>query len=172
MEVTYGNGGREENFQHGMTAEGTHSARASESCTDAPCEGGAKRGRILVVDDERGIRDTFVMLFRSMGFHVKAAPSGYEGLHLFVQSPYDMVFTDLQMPGMDGWTLIRHIKSISPKTPVILVTGEEESVIRDRLENSGVDLVLYKPFDLQEMQDAVYAFEDAMCKEKTRFGRA
>lgn len=172
METSYGNSGKEGNFNPGRAAEGTRTAQACDSPANTPSEEDAKRGRILVVDDERCIRETFVMLFRSMDFCVNAAPSGYEGLHLFAQSPYDMVFTDLQMPGMDGWTLARHIKSLSPKTPVILVTGEEESVIRDRLNHSSIDLVLFKPFDLQEMQDAVFAFETAMYKAQTRIGRA
>ena len=149
----------------------TQNAQAYDSSEGTHPEDGT-RGRVLVVDDAKCIRETLVMLFHSMGFRAKAARSGHEGLLMFSQSSYDMVFTDLQMPGMDGWALARHIKNLSPKTPVVLVTGEDEEVVNKRLGASCVDLALFKPFDLPEMKKVILGFEAEMCEESAQIGRA
>ena len=62
------------------------------------------------------------------------------------ENHFDLILTDLRMPGMDGWTLAFHIKSKSPDTPVVLMTGEGENKIMQELEGSCVDIAVFKPF--------------------------
>ena len=81
-----------------------------------------------------------------MGYEVVAAGSGHEGLNLFLRNSIELVLTDLDMPGIDGWTLALHIKDKSPSTPVVLITGSESDAIMEKLEGSCVDSVLFKPF--------------------------
>jgi len=90
-----------------------------------------------------------------MGFHVAVASNGNEGLHLFLTNSFDFVLTDVQMPGMDGWTLAFHVKDKSPDTPVVLVTGEEKKAIMEKLKGSCADSVLFKPFRLEDIQEMV-----------------
>jgi CheY-like chemotaxis protein len=169
MEASYNNG-KHAYFYEDSAVEGTLNAKGRQSSAHSPTEKHENRGHILVVDDERCIRDTLVMLFRSMGFDVKAAESGGEALLFFIRGSYDMVFTDLQMPGMDGWTLASHVKSVSPNTPVILLTAEEETIIRKKLGKSSVDQVLFKPFDIADMQETIRMFEKESKERAQREG--
>ncbi|MBA7708509.1 Regulatory protein AtoC [subsurface metagenome] len=111
--------------------------------------------RILIVDDEKAIRDILSEMLSVMGFEVVVASSGNEGLHLFLNDSFDLVLTDLKMPGIDGWTLALYIKEKSPKTPIVLITGEEKGGIMEKLEGSCVDSVMFKPFRLEDIQETV-----------------
>jgi len=111
--------------------------------------------KILVVDDSKAIRDLLSNMLSLMGFHVAVASNGNEGLHLFLTNSFDFVLTDVQMPGMDGWTLAFHVKDKSPDTPVVLVTGEEKKAIMEKLKGSCADSVLFKPFRLEDIQEMV-----------------
>ena len=111
--------------------------------------------KILVVDDEKNIRDCLSMVLSFMGFEVAAASSGNEGLNLFLKSSFDLVLTDLQMPDMDGWALAFNIKEESPNTPVVLMTGEERVDVLERLKGSCVDSVVFKPLLLEDIQKTV-----------------
>lgn len=111
--------------------------------------------RILIVDDEKAIRDILSEILSVMGFEVVVASSGNEGLHLFLKDSFDLVLTDLEMPGIDGWTLALYIKEKSPKTPIVLVTGEDKGGIMEKLEGSCVDSVMFKPFRLEDIQETV-----------------
>ena len=66
--------------------------------------------KILVVDDEKGVRDILSEILSRMGYEVAVACNGGEGLNLFWTRTFDLVMTDLTMPDMDGWTLAFHIK--------------------------------------------------------------
>ena len=117
--------------------------------------------KILVVDDEKKIRDILSKILSCMGYEVAVASSGGEGLNLFLASDFDLVVTDLTMPDMDGWTLAFHIKDSKPNTPVILITGEQKEGVLEKLRDSSVDSALFKPFGWSELQQSVQdVFDD------------
>ena len=70
------------------------------------------------------------------------------------------MLTDLNMPGMDGWTLASHIKRKSPNTPVVLITGSEKGAVVEKLKRSCVDPVIFKPFILEDFQKTVQGMVD------------
>jgi CheY-like chemotaxis protein len=111
--------------------------------------------RILVVDDSAHIRNHISEIFTLMGFDVFVAGSGNEALDLFFNHSFDLVISDLEMPNMNGWILASHINDISPDTPIVLITGLEESAVMEGLKTCNVDSVLFKPFSLKDIQDAV-----------------
>ena len=110
---------------------------------------------ILVVDDDQAIRTILSSLLSTMGFQVALATNGHEALDLFAKKRFEFVLTDFQMPGMDGFTLASNIKSSSPKTPVIMITGSDESVVQERMGKGCVDRVLFKPFKLEDIYETV-----------------
>ena len=79
--------------------------------------------KILLVDDEEGIRKVLGISLSDMGYDVVTAENGEEALSLFKKISPSIVLTDIKMPGMDGVTLLRAIKEESPDTEVIMITG-------------------------------------------------
>ena len=111
--------------------------------------------RILVADDDKSIQDVVSELLEFMGFEVALAGNGIEAMAVFLDSSFDLVLTDLQMPVMDGLSLASHIKERSPSTPVILLTGSDGETVRKKMERAPVDSVIFKPFRLEDLQRTV-----------------
>ena len=126
---------------------------------------GGNNKRILVVDDDRAIRDILSAALSFMGFSVAVARSGNEGLDLFLKDRFDLVLTDLRMPGMDGWDLAFHVKDRAPNTPVVLITGQQKEEVMESDKGDRVDFVLFKPFELKEMQKTVHRMLGANLSE-------
>ena len=117
---------------------------------------GTGRKRILVVDDDSGIISVLLYLLKEMGFDAVSAENGYDARDLFKDGVFDLVITDLNMPGMDGRELAFNIKRISPGTPVILITGIEKDMAEADKDFHHVDSVLFKPFNLEAFKDLVF----------------
>ncbi|MCP4717415.1 MAG: response regulator, partial [Deltaproteobacteria bacterium] len=110
---------------------------------------------ILIVEDEKEVRDLLRDVLTDYGHCVKAASNGKEALQLFSKHSFDMVFTDLGMPGMSGWDVAREIKNTDRNTPVIMVTGWKISHTENELKNKGVDLIINKPFQISHILEKV-----------------
>jgi len=106
---------------------------------------------ILVVDDEKYICDIFFDFFTSHNHRVSLASDGKEALELFNTGSYDIVITDLGMPGISGLELASSIKDINPKTPVILLTGRNARREDEGLIRRNVDFEIAKPCNLDQM---------------------
>lgn len=138
--------------RHGM--EALRLPGAPSPAASPPVAGAAppvSPARILVIDDDRAVRDVLTEILRTADHEVVAAASGEEGLALFRESSFDLVFTDLGMPSMNGWEVAAEIKAKSPGTPVGIITGWDTSVDRARLSQLGVDLIVAKPFRLEQV---------------------
>lgn len=113
---------------------------------------------VMVVDDNDGVREALSRIMALLGFEVAQASNGMEALALFSQRGFELILTDLHMPGMDGLNLASRIKCESPATPVVLVTGSMKGSVEKRMEDRPVDAVVYKPFRVEELLDAVRSF--------------
>ena len=82
--------------------------------------------KILLVDDEEGIRKVLGISLTDSGYQVFTASNGEEALEIFKKEPVTIVLTDIKMPGMDGIDLLKEIKKDSPETEVIMITGHGE----------------------------------------------
>ncbi len=111
--------------------------------------------RVLVIDDEELVREVLFQALSRARYHVTLASSGEEGLRLFKEQPFDMVLSDLAMPGVSGWEVCRRIKEISPRTPVAMITGWGLELDSQKVEESGVDRVISKPFDFGRILQVV-----------------
>ena len=110
---------------------------------------------ILVIDDEEAIRDILANLLARFNNKVTVAHDGVSGIEIFQSGNYDIVFTDLGMPGMSGWEVAQHIKSIAPEIKIVLLTGWGVELAEDQLEEKDIDMVIAKPFQINQIISAV-----------------
>lgn len=109
--------------------------------------------RVLLVDDEEGIRRVIALLLTDLGYRVITAANGQEAMAGFIDTPCPVVLTDIKMPVMDGITLLKVMKSKRPETEVIMLTGHGDLTLAiESLRLDAVDF-LTKPInvDLLEM---------------------
>jgi signal transduction histidine kinase len=111
--------------------------------------------RVLVIDDEPYVRDILGDMLRHDSHRVVVAEHGTAGLERFQAEPFDLVLTDLAMPGMSGWQVAQAVKALRPEVPVVLVTGWGVEVPSEQLRQSGVDRVMSKPFRYADVQEVV-----------------
>lgn len=106
----------------------------------------AGRPRVLVVDDEASIRDLLAKTLALAEYDVDLAPDGRTGLERLRILPYDLLITDLKMPGVDGLAVIREARRLKPDIPVIIITGFSTEASAIEAVNLGVSGYLTKPF--------------------------
>ena len=110
---------------------------------------------ILVVEDEECVRALLKDILVDGGYKVEVAPNGKKGIKLFQEKKFNLVLTDLGMPGMSGWQVAEEIKKMNGKTKVALVTGWEVDLNNNELKKCGVDLVINKPFQMNQILGSV-----------------
>jgi CheY-like chemotaxis protein len=112
---------------------------------------------VLVVDDN-ALMQTFLYDALSMlDYEVVTASSGAEGFKQFSQNSFDLVITDCKMPGMDGWQLAALIKQVNAHTPIIMITGQNQDEVLDKMQGGNIDFLIFKPFRLNNFYEAVRA---------------
>src|SRR3954452_1125791 len=118
--------------------------RASAQAQRAPVATG--RPRVLVVDDEAAIRDLLSKTLALAEYDVDLAPDGRTALERLRIIAYDLLITDLKMPGVDGLTVIREARRLKADLPVIIITGFSNEASAIEAVNLGVSGYLTKPF--------------------------
>ena len=103
--------------------------------------------RILVADDERNIRKNLGLVLEAAGHAVDEAKDGDEALDLCKQNHPDIAFVDLHMPKMEGLKVLEHIRPLSPKTAVVIVTAYGSAANAVEAMKIGAVDFLEKPFD-------------------------
>ena len=101
--------------------------------------------RILVVDDDPVGGKSFSRVLSGKGYAVITAANAQEALEKMRESKYDMIYTDIKMPGMDGLELAERVKAAQPWTPVVIVTGYGTTAHQQRAKAAGVSAFLHKP---------------------------
>jgi excisionase family DNA binding protein len=118
-------------------------ARAGAQRPTAPPAG---RPRILVVDDEAAIRDLLSKTLALAEYDVDVAADGRSAVDRLRILPYDLLITDLKMPGVDGLTVIREARRLKADIPIIIITGFPTEASAIEAVNLGVTGYLTKPF--------------------------
>ncbi len=106
----------------------------------------AGRARVLVVDDEASIRELLAKTLALAEYDVDLAPDGRTALERLRIIPYDLLITDLKMPGVDGLAVIREARRLKADIPVIIITGFSTEASAIEAVNLGVAGYLTKPF--------------------------
>jgi len=120
-----------------------------------PPSGPVRALRCLIVDDEDAVRAMLADAVESAGHRATVAEDGAEAIARFRAEPFDVVLTDLAMPRVSGWQVARAVKQIAPRVPVVLVTGFGVELSAEERRAHGVDRLLVKPLQIQEILDAL-----------------
>ena len=113
------------------------------------------KARILVVDDEESIRDVLFDILDGEGHEVLLVEDAEQGLEAFGVGAFDLVFTDLGMPGMNGLEFSTAIRARDSKVPIGLLTGWGTNVDKQDVKRAGVSRLLAKPFDFEDVLQMV-----------------
>jgi len=121
------------------------------------------RRRILVVDDQESMRSLLKDMLDVIGYDVMLAEGGEEALHLMESNQFDLVLTDLNMPGMDGTALLRAIKSTRAELPVVIITGYGTFHTEKRVMREGANGYISKPCTLSKIEATLASVFSATC---------
>ncbi len=108
--------------------------------------------QILVIDDEPSNREALTLLLSGAGYQVQSAESGEEALAILKLTPFEVVITDLFLPGVSGIDILKKIKVDSPYTNVILVTGQASAETAVEAMKEGAFDYITKPFNFEELK--------------------
>jgi CheY-like chemotaxis protein len=127
-----------------------------------------KKARILIIEDEEEIRQLLRDIVVSQGHEAEVAFDGKRGLELLRNGEFDLVCTDLGMPGMSGWQVAEEIRHMGKKVPVAVITGWSVQLNETGMREKGVDFIIQKPFQINQILQLVreglelkYRFEAA-----------
>ncbi|MCK4618385.1 MAG: response regulator [Desulfobacterales bacterium] len=123
--------------------------------------------KLLLIDDEEGIRKVFSISLKSDGYDVATAASGQQGIDLFQKEFFPIVLTDIKMPGMDGIEVLRRIKEINPEVEVIVITGHGDMESAIQSLHLGASDFITKPVSDQLLSIALKRAEERLKTKKT-----
>lgn len=107
--------------------------------------------RILVIDDEKSIRNTLKEILSYEGYEVTEAQDGSEGLKLAEKEKFDIILSDIKMPKMDGIEVLEKLQELSPETPVVMISGHGNIETAVEAIRKGAFDYISKPLDLNRM---------------------
>lgn len=139
---------------------------------------------VLIVDDEPGIRRVLKIYLQDLGYKVQTATDGQTASQMIDSQVFDLVLTDIRMPGMDGIELLKYIKKKQPNTQVIMITGHGDfklaikslkldavDFISKPIDNDSFDIALKRAWDKIETQKQIESYTldlERRVREKTR----
>ena len=111
--------------------------------------------KILVIDDDARDRDLLVSVLEERGYEVILADNGETGLMLCHRRTPDAVVLDLNMPGMDGRSILRQLRILHPTLPVVVFSGLKTDEIEQEMLNQGATACIQKAFSLDQLGSAL-----------------
>ena len=142
----------------------------TDDITDILCDNQNRKGSILVANRDKQKGSVLVAngdnhpgkqlstIIDRMKYDVVVSVNGEDALGLFLKKSFDIVFTALKMPGMDGLTLSLQVKATSLNTPVVLILDDHQENILNKIKAGRINCVIFKPFGLEDIQKAVQYF--------------
>ena len=121
------------------------------------------KASVLVVDDEKYIKDILARIIEREGFMVSTASDGTEAYEMLQKARYDYVISDINMPNMDGMELLKKIKEMNRSIRVLLITSKAGEYSPQEILREGADFFITKPFKNVEIARTLRALE---CKRQ------
>jgi two-component system response regulator (stage 0 sporulation protein F) len=117
--------------------------------------GGVMKEKILIVDDQFGIRILLNEVFQKEGYQTFQAANGIQALDIVTKHDPDLVLLDMKIPGMDGIEILKRMKVIDPDIRVIIMTAYGELDMIQEAKDLGAITHFAKPFDIDDIRSAV-----------------
>lgn len=121
--------------------------------------------KILVIDDDSGMLTTLSYILKDMGYDVVSCSLAVEALEIIKKQAFDVIISDIRMPGMNGVELMKKVKQISPGTPIVMITAYTMHALVEEAKREGALAVFSKPLDMNQM---IAFFDDFKNKGKER----
>ena len=118
--------------------------------------------KVLIIDDEKPTLAMFQLFLEAYGFEVLTAEKGEEGIEVFKAEHPSIVFTDIKMPGIDGFEVLKRIKALSPESVVIVITGHGDKDLAKRALDLKATDFIYKPVQKEALDAALERAEKAL----------
>jgi two-component system, response regulator, stage 0 sporulation protein F len=113
------------------------------------------KGKVLIVDDQFGIRILLNEVLQKEGYQTFQAANGVQALEILNQQSPDLVLLDMKIPGMDGIEILKRMKVVNPEIRVIIMTAYGELDMIQEAKNLGALTHFAKPFDIDDIRAAV-----------------
>ena len=117
----------------------------------------SRRINVLGIDDQEVIRELLHNIISRMGHRIVTAGNGQDALKLFNEEKFDVVILESGLPGIDGWDIAAQVKSLSPATPVIMLSGWGPLSDRQTVLQRNADFILTKPFKMDQLNEVITA---------------
>lgn len=111
--------------------------------------------KILLIDDDKWIRDSLSLFFESEGCLLVACETGEEGLETLRDQAYDIIIVDYKLPGMDGLEFLKRIEGAHPGSMKVLLTAYKEDKVISEATRIGVDDFIEKPFTAKTIEESL-----------------
>lgn len=111
--------------------------------------------RILIAEDDGGIRDFLADALKMQGYEVRTVSDGNRALEMLAAEPFDLVLSDVRMPNLDGIELCRRVATLHAHVPVVLMTGLSAEENEEILAASGARALLHKPIRVRRLQEVL-----------------
>ena len=111
--------------------------------------------RIMIIEDDEEMRSLLKDFFEEEGFETDSVSNGVDALRMFSKDHFDLVITDIRMPGLTGLDILPRIRRLKPETPVIVMTAYGSDDVRRRAFERGATTYLEKPIQLSKLRSVI-----------------
>ena len=122
--------------------------------------------RILVVEDDEEMRSLLKDFFEEEGFEIDSVSNGSEAFRILVRELFDLVITDIRMPGLTGLDILPGIKKLQPEAPIIVITAFGSEEVHRRAIERGATAYLEKPLHFHELKTMIHEIISSKAKNR------
>ncbi len=112
--------------------------------------------RIIIIDDDEEMRSLLKDFFEGEGFETDSANSGAEAMRRLSENHFDLVITDIRMPGLTGLDILPRIRRLKPEVPIVVMTAHGSDDVRRRSLERGATIYLEKPIPLSKLKTVIH----------------
>ena len=121
-----------------------------------PLEYPSPNARVLIIEDDEEMRSLLKDFFVEEGFETDSVSNGYNALGILIRKPFDLVITDIRMPGLTGLDILPRIKKLQPSVSIIMITAFGSEDVRRRAYERGATIYLEKPIHFQKLRELIH----------------